>query len=145
MLQTLLADRFKLATQSGTREMPVYFLTVGKNGLGPTLHVLKDGEPPPELKGIKFGSSHQVEGPTAIMRGTLEDFAIELSDPPFGVGRIVVDKTGLHGTYVGFLHWGDDGDGAISALRDEFDLKLESQKAPVEILVIDHAERPTEN
>jgi uncharacterized protein (TIGR03435 family) len=57
----------------------------------------------------------------------------------------VVDKTGLHGTYVGFLHWGDDGDDAISALSDEFDLKLESQKAPVEILVIDHAERPTEN
>jgi len=145
MLQTLLADRFKLAAHRGTREILVYFLTVGKNGPGPTLHELKDGEPPPELKGITFGGSHQVPGPTVIMRGTLQDFAIELSGPPFSVGRLVVDKTNLHGTYVGFLHWGEDGDDAISALRDEFALKLESQKAPAEILVIDHAERPSEN
>jgi uncharacterized protein (TIGR03435 family) len=145
MLQTLLADRFKLAAHLGTREMPVYFLTVGKNGPGPTLHELKDGEPPPELKGVTFGGSHQVEGPTVIMQGALQDFAIELSGPLFGVGRIVVDKTSLHGTYLGFLHWGDDGDDVISALRDEFGLKLELQKAPVEILVIDHAERPSEN
>jgi len=144
MLQTLLADRFKLTAHRGAKEMPVYFLTVGKNGPGPALHELKDGEAPPELKTTEF-AGHQAFGPTAIMRGTLQDFAIDLSSPPFSVGRLVVDKTNLRGTYLGFLHWAEDGDDAISALRDEFNLKLESQKAPVEILVIDHAEKPSGN
>jgi uncharacterized protein (TIGR03435 family) len=144
MLQTLLADRCKLTAHRGTKEMPVYFLTVGKGGPGPALHELKDGAAPPELNPAEF-LAHQAFGPTAIMRGTLEDFAIQLSSLPFDFGHLVIDKTGLHGTYVGFLHWAKDDDDAISALRDEFHLKFESGKAPVEILVIDHAERPSKN
>jgi uncharacterized protein (TIGR03435 family) len=144
MLQTLLADRFKLARHRETREMPVAFLTVGKHGPGPALHQLKDAEAAPEVKATEFGG-HQAPGPTVIMRGTLQDFAVELSGPPFEVGHVVVDKTGLQGTYVGFLHWGEDGDDAISALRDEFDLKLELKKALMEILVIDRVEKPSRN
>ena len=147
MLQTLLADRFKLAAHRGSKEMPVYFLTVRKSGPGPTLHELKVGEPPPELAGENLGmwGSHQGDGPTVIMRGAMQDFALALAGPPFNIGRPVVDKTGLHGTYVGFLHWAVDGDEAISALQDEFGLKIDSQKAPMEILLNDHAERPSEN
>lgn len=144
MLQTLLADRFNLKAHRGTKEMAVYFLTLGKNGPGPALHEMKDGVAPPEIKPAEF-LTHQAFGPTAIIRGTLQDFATQLSSPLFDFGRPVVDKTGLRGTYVGYLHWAKDDDDPISALRDEFHMRLEPQKAPVEILFIDHAERPSQN
>jgi len=144
MLQNLLADRCKLTAHRGTKEFPVYFLTVGKGGLGPALHLLKDGTSPPEINRNEF-LSHQAFGPTAIIRGALEDFALKLSSPPFDFGRRVIDKTNLHGTYIGYLHWAKDDDDPISAVRDEFNMKLEPHKAPVDVLVIDHAERPSGN
>jgi uncharacterized protein (TIGR03435 family) len=156
MLQTLLAERFKLAVHRGTREMPVYALTVGKNGPGPNLHEEKEGQERPTLKGEeKWGSRTGRPGPTIVMRGHMPDFARGLSGDLFykAIGRPVVDETGLKGIYDGFLHWleidgspgvPDDGD-IIPALQDEFGLKLESRKASVEILVIDHIERPNAN
>jgi uncharacterized protein (TIGR03435 family) len=145
LLQALLTDRFKLAFHRGAKEMAVYFLTVGKNGPGPTLHEVKDGEPEPQLHGTDFGGRHQIPGPTVIIKSTLPGLALMLSGPIYGIGRPVVDKTGLHGKFVGFLHWGETEDDAMSALRGEFDLKLEPQKASLETIVIDHVERPSEN
>jgi uncharacterized protein (TIGR03435 family) len=152
MLQTLLAERFKLAVHRGSREMPVYALTVAKNGLGPNLHEEKEGQERPVLSpGEKWGSRAGQTGPTVVLRGRMPDFALGLSGEPFqrAIGRPVVDETGVQGIYTGFLHWieanpGDDGD-IIPALQHEFGLKLESKKAPVDIVIIDRIEKPDAN
>ena len=85
------------------------------------------------------------------------------------LGRTVVDKTGLPGNYDFALQWTPDesqgasfrgpdtvpqgsapsadpsGPSLFTALQEQLGLKLESQKGPVEIYVIDHAEKPSEN
>jgi len=67
------------------------------------------------------------------------------------LGRIVVDKTGLAGRYDFTLEWAPDeavespAPPLITALREQLGLRLETQKSPVEVLVIDSLERPTEN
>jgi uncharacterized protein (TIGR03435 family) len=71
----------------------------------------------------------------------------------FKIGRPVIDRTGIEGTWIGFLHWVEidghpgapDDDDIVPALQDEFGLKLESVRAPVDILVIDHIEKPDAN
>jgi uncharacterized protein (TIGR03435 family) len=77
------------------------------------------------------------------------------------LGRTVVDKTGLTGTFDFDLRWADqadkradappapavDSNGAslFTALQEQLGLKAEAQRGPVDVLVIDSAERPTEN
>ena len=67
------------------------------------------------------------------------------------LGRIVVDRTGLAGSYDFVLEWAaeETPDGAvpglITALRNQLGLRIEPQKAPVEVLVIDSIGRPSEN
>ena len=67
------------------------------------------------------------------------------------LGRIVVDKTGLAGCYNFTLEWArDDVSDAslpslVTALREQLGLRLESQKSPVEVLVIDNLQKPSEN
>jgi uncharacterized protein (TIGR03435 family) len=78
-----------------------------------------------------------------IVRGTMEDFAYMLSRGPMS-DRIVVDKTGFPGTYFFGLQWGEDEE-FLTVMQEQFGLKLESQKAPVDILVIDHIEKPEVN
>jgi uncharacterized protein (TIGR03435 family) len=83
-----------------------------------------------------------------------------LSRQPEMDGRIVVDKTGLTGRYDYSLHWAPqrltasngtaaadvpDGPSLFTALREQLGLKLESQKADVEIVVVDHVEAPSPN
>ncbi len=72
----------------------------------------------------------------------------------YPAGRPVVDKTGLTGRYdmevprmqnVGADNTAPDGVPTIFAVVESFGLKLEAQKDPVEVLVVDHAERPSEN
>jgi uncharacterized protein (TIGR03435 family) len=148
MLQTLLSERFKLVVHRGTREMSVYAMTVGKKGPGPNLHELKEAQAAPPMSEAKpeFGNSRVgLGGPTVIFTGgTMQDLAIALSGPTYNLGRPVVDKTGLQGMYYGYLHWVDDND-VVPALQEELGLKLESQKAAVEILVIDSIAKPDPN
>ena len=68
------------------------------------------------------------------------------------LGRPVIDKTGLAGTYYfGALKWaGDDSPGSslpslFGLLRDEFGLEVKAEPGPVPVLVIDHAEKPVAN
>jgi uncharacterized protein (TIGR03435 family) len=72
-------------------------------------------------------------------------------------GRLVVDKTGLKGQYDFTLKWtpdigaaaeqpaSDAGPSLFTALQEELGLRLQSTKAPVDVLVIDHVELPSEN
>ena len=66
------------------------------------------------------------------------------------VGRVVIDRTGLKGYYNFTLQWTADdldasGTALFQAIEEQLGLKLEAAKAPLEILVIERAERPSEN
>jgi uncharacterized protein (TIGR03435 family) len=84
----------------------------------------------------------------------MEYLALQLSNSG-GLGREVLDKTGLTGSYDFKLEWaaGNDGNpppdsnqpGLFTAVQKQLGLKLEPQKAPMEILVVDHAEKPSPN
>lgn len=126
MLQTLLAERLQLVAHRETKEMPVYALMVGKNG--PKLHEWKPGDPTPASGNIT---------------GTMQHFAEVLSNAP-DVGRPVLDKTGMQGVYGFFVQWPADGE-FLPAMQEQLGLKLESQKGPVDILIIDHLEKPSSN
>jgi uncharacterized protein (TIGR03435 family) len=143
MLQTLLADRFKLTLHRETKDLPMYVLVVTKNG--------------PKFKstetetGISSNSSRTHWH--VVAKASMHRFAEFLSDE---AGRPVVDRTGLSGSYEMTLDWAPDdtlapndsaaGPSLFTALQEQLGLKLDSTKGPVEMLVIDRAERtPTEN
>lgn len=142
LLQSLLADRFKLRIHYESKVQPVYELVLAKGGskLKPL--------PPDQKPG--WGRSGRGE---FILHGrTITDFVEFLSFSNL-VGRTVVDKTGLSGKYDFDLKWTpDDLQGTIdagptlfTALEEQLGLKLVPAKDPVETLVVDHVERPTEN
>lgn len=133
MLQTLLAERFQLMVHREARKMPVYHLVVGKNGV--KLHEWKEGDAMPS-----FGSDDR---PKFIDRGTMQHLADVLSGGP-DAGRPVLDRTGLPGVYIFYVVW-DEGDDFLPALQQQLGLKLESQKDPVDCVVIDRIERPSAN
>jgi uncharacterized protein (TIGR03435 family) len=143
MLQTLLADRFKLTLHRESKELPVYALTVAKNG-----PKVKTAETETGITSDSNRTRWHVVAKVSMRR-----FAEFLTGQ---AGRPVVDKTSLTGTYELTLDWAGDGaatsdDGAagpsiFTALQEQLGLKLESAKGPVEILVIDHVDKaPTEN
>lgn len=168
MLQALLADRFQLRIHRETKEMPIYALLVAKNG--PKLQAPREVcfdptggiPPPPTLPGQSpsrpcggfNNSSNQMLGASVGM----PRLAANLSR---FTGRTVVDRTGLKGTYDVALRWTPNegqawappgappSDGSqpslFTAVQEQLGLRLESQRGPVEVLVIDRAEKPSEN
>jgi uncharacterized protein (TIGR03435 family) len=143
MLQSLLADRFHLALHRETREMPVYALVPDKNG--PKFH-----ESAPDTKGILRMNGR---GKIVATGGTMTQLAGWFSNAN-GVDRPVLDETCLRGQYDFTLEWAnprmtDASDSTVSwiftAMREQLGLKLEPRRAPVEVLVIDHADLPGEN
>jgi uncharacterized protein (TIGR03435 family) len=138
MMQAMLADRFRLVTHRETRTLPVYVLSVVKGGAK-----LQQGD----------GAGRMSAGPRLIRysSGTMSELAGQLSSY---LGREVIDRTGLTGQYAISLSFApvDPGDAEqdsapsiFQALQEQAGLKLESTKGPVEVLVIDHAERATGN
>jgi uncharacterized protein (TIGR03435 family) len=144
MLQTLLADRFKVALHRENREGRVYALTIAKGGA--------------KLKPVEStgnSSTNTSRAAMTVKQASMEQVAGALSRH---VGFPVVDETGLAGVFDFKLTWDpaadalssdearDAGPSIFTALQQQIGLKLESRKRPVETLVIDHAERvPTEN
>jgi len=146
MVQNLLKDRFQLAVHSETKEMPVYALLVAKNGVKMT---------PAELgRGGTYMSPGKMVSKSAFMRNIVENLSRQLDLP-------VIDMTGLKGTYEFTLEWqperrDEPRDGAVpeaatgpsifTAVQEQLGLKLEPRKAPIEVVVVDHAEKnPTGN
>lgn len=137
MLRTLLTDRFKLATHRETKELPVYGLIPARNG--PKLHEVTDKDKP---GGITIGKG--------MLRGqmTLADLARFLSP---AADRPVLDRTGFTPVFQIDLKWSSDDSpdtptpSLFTAIQEQLGLKLESTKGPIEVLVIDHAEKPSEN
>jgi uncharacterized protein (TIGR03435 family) len=138
MVQTLLADRFQLKFHHEMKEQPIYALVLGKNG--PKFREVNEAG-----RGVGIGGRGRLNGNGADMA----TFASALSGK---LGRSVVDRTGLKGFYDFLLTWTPDeaqadapGPSLFTALQEQLGLKLESMKGPVEILVVDRAERPSEN
>jgi uncharacterized protein (TIGR03435 family) len=147
MLQALLADRFKLKFHREMREMQVYALVIGKNG--PKLkESVADTDSAANFR--VNGRDYQVTMPKTTMDGVLRGISNAFLDRP------VLDKTGLAGTYDLRLTYtpdipsnrasSDPADISIfDAVQDQLGLKLEPQKAMIEVLVVDHVEKPSEN
>lgn len=146
-LQDLLAERFQLKFHRETKEMPCYALTVAKGGF-------KLKESP--NKG-EHGTNSQGNGNQRSLTATGVDMGRVVTFLARQLDRPVVDMTHIQGFYDFTLSWTPDdlkNAGApdqpalpslFTALQENLGLKLESQKAPVELLVIDGAERPSEN
>jgi uncharacterized protein (TIGR03435 family) len=141
MLRSMLADRFKLQVHHETRELPVYALVIAKGGFK-----LKQAQGAENLYGMStnWGLISVRGGPIGAR------FIVGLSN---FVGRVVIDKTGLTGYYDITLKWTPDedqtagapGPSIFTALEEQLGLKLVATKAPVDVIVVDHVERPTEN
>jgi uncharacterized protein (TIGR03435 family) len=159
MLRSLLADRFRLVVHRETRDMPAYALTLSrKDGkLGPELRPAQPCAPPsttsapqPEL-GPQCGAFSIGNGTMKGTGVTMAQLAAEL--PSTTEGRYVVDRTELKGNFDVSLTWNADAgspnapapDNAASifaAIQEQLGLKLEATRAPIEVIVIDSAEKP---
>ncbi len=153
-LRALLADRFQLLVHKETKDQPIYALVVSKNG--PKLQETKEtGNQQSMMTNRGRSQAHAV--PVALLAQVLSGIT----------GRPVIDKTGLTAKYDFVLEWTPDagadaraqgfGDGVtepapapggptiFTALQEQLGLKLEAQKGPVQNIVIDRAEKPSEN
>jgi uncharacterized protein (TIGR03435 family) len=165
MVQGLLADRFKFSFTKEQRDLPVYALVVAKNG--PKLH--ESTTPLPQK--LEPGAAG---APRVMMNGRGELTVVNSPLSPFlnilsrTVGRPIIDKTGLSGRYEFTLKWTPDpnqapmmgaprpageeapppdtsGPSLFTAIQEQLGLKLEPQKAPLDVFVVQHVERPSEN
>jgi len=157
MIQRLLVDRFQFSYHHESRELPVYVLTLGKNG-----PKLKRSEADPgSLPGIGFRGF----GNMPVSNATMADFAAMMQGSV--LDRPMIDRTGLKGRYDFVLRWTpddsqfigmrppggatalairpDDPPSLFTAVQEQLGLKLDSTKAPVDVLVIDRVEKPSAN
>jgi uncharacterized protein (TIGR03435 family) len=167
MFQALLTDRFKIAYHRDTKELPVFFLVVAKGG-----SKLQEGKPAdasPDVAG-STGTGTLQFGQNGLMTFKAMPLSSLLQVLSQQVGRTVVDKTGLTGRYD--FTWsfnqsaapgGGRGGSAggppaganpsadseppsiFTVLQEDLGLRLDSGKGAVEIIVIDHIERPSGN
>jgi uncharacterized protein (TIGR03435 family) len=154
MVQKLIVDRFNLTFHHDQRELPVYVLSVAKTGSKLT----NNGDP----NGLP-GFGLRAPGALNVHSATMSDFASMMQQTV--LDRPVLDKTGLTGRFDFNLDWTPDdsqfgGRGAsippptdasnapanlYTALEEQIGLKLEAAKAPAEVIVIDHSEKPSQN
>jgi uncharacterized protein (TIGR03435 family) len=135
MLQTLLAERFKLTVHRETKQVPAYSLVLAKSG-----SKLKEAAPD-RKSGLADTVSPTGERLTVFESSPLRILVNMLANT---LGSPVVDKTGLDGLYDYTFEWPDAGSSLFASV-DQLGLKLEAKKAPVEVLVMDRAERPSAN
>jgi len=172
LLRALLKDRFKLAVHNETRELPIFALVLARSDgkLGPQLTksafdcaAWRAGPHPPPEPGRTPNCATRI-GPGALSGKAIPMTQLATSLAPF-VSRFTADKTGLTGDFDVELTWtlepvsadvaGDrlpaaapDTSGPPSiftALQEQLGLKLVSERGPVDVLVVDHLEEPSEN
>ncbi len=188
LLQSLLAERCNLKFHRETRELPIYYLVVGKyepklqrSEIGiegprgdPPSKAGQAAEPPGSPQAAAGTEPRKKASSVRVGRGQIDGQMTTLSDLASllaqQLGRPVIDKTGIAGLYDIKLEWTPDetmrgiglpggetpgqessapidtsGPSIFAALQEQLGLKLESHKGPVEIIVLDHIERPSEN
>ncbi len=147
MMQSLLEDRFNLKFHREMKTMPVYALVVGKHG--PKFQ--KSAADAVSTSRVGVNGRNQT---LTLAKATVASLADDIGNA-FGVDRPILDETELTGTYDINLEAtpefrinrrSDPGDISIfTAVQEQLGLKLEPTKAPVQVLVIDHIETPSEN
>jgi uncharacterized protein (TIGR03435 family) len=169
MLRALLEDRFALATHSETRDLPVYHLVLARSdrALGPRLVKAemdcRSGRgstmTPEQVRALGAAllgplperaqpcTTRSAQGRMLMGNGLFENFFSSLQS---AVDRPIIDQTGLAGQYNVDLEWAAQPDdpskpSIFTALQEQLGLKLESARGPVDVLVIDRAEKPTPN
>lgn len=150
MFQNMLADRFHLRSHIETRQGPIYALTVAKSGLRMT----------PVEEGFDRNRPIQTESESVYTadRVPMVYLCLWLGIKLGQDNRPVVDETGLTGHYnfrltfrpqlapdAGLSSQSSDLPTIFDAVRDQLGLQLTPRKGPVQTLVIDHIEQPTEN
>ena len=175
MLRTLLADRFKLVTHKETKDLPIFELVLARQDgrLGPQLRraavdcaaraaAARGGTPPPATSGPPGpGSCGMTMNPTRVAGGGVTPAMLaSLLEGP--AQRLVIDRTGLTGNWDLEVKYTPDrsqlppgveppvsidwnGPSLFTALEEQLGLKLRPARGPVEVLVIDSVDRPTEN
>jgi uncharacterized protein (TIGR03435 family) len=153
-LQTLLADRFQLKVRRETRQLPIYALVLGKSGAK-----IESAGGEPSLGGltVRGGDAGQM-----VVTGNSVSMAALARLLSTRVDHMVVDMTDLKGGYDFKMSFSPDmgspGDGVgqpagvdaagssiFTALQEQLGLRLEPRKGPVEVVVIDSVEKPSEN
>jgi uncharacterized protein (TIGR03435 family) len=154
MIRKLLAERFKLKFHTEQKELSVFLITVAKGG--PKL--TKNETDPKGLPGLGFRGL----GNLRVRNANMGDFTNLMQTRV--LDRPVVNKTELEGRYDFTLEWMPDetqfgGQGAraqasdeaqvkpdlFKAMQEQLGLKIESTKAPADVLVIDQVEKPSAN
>jgi uncharacterized protein (TIGR03435 family) len=151
MLQTLLEERFKVRVHRDTRQDTVYDLVVAKNG--PKLQEPKGGSDQRSSVGVgRDCPCDFTKSATAMyMKGQRASMALFAERLAGTLGRPVRDKTLVPGELDFVVHYSaddsqpDTGPSLFTAIQEQLGLRLEATKGPVEVLVIDHAEKPSEN
>ena len=132
MLRALLQDRFKLASHRESRTIQAYVLGVAKNG-------------------PKLGKSAGGEASTLYGRGRITAKATTMDHFAQVLARMmdfpVVNETGIEGLFDLQIEWtnAEAGPSIFTAIQEQLGLRLSSRKTPVDVLIIDHVEKPTEN
>jgi uncharacterized protein (TIGR03435 family) len=152
MLQALLADRFKLRVHAEDRELPMYALVVARNG-------------PKFLDSKANGTTIDGGNGRIQVQGGDNSVSLLAEQLADSLGRPVNDQTGIKGRYSITLQWAPDDDAApksggtednsatldspgpslFTAIQEQLGLKLEPRKGPVQVLIVDHIERPSAN
>jgi uncharacterized protein (TIGR03435 family) len=154
MLQPALEDRLKLKVHRDTKIARTYDLVIARGGLK-----LKEADPSNTYEnGIKVPEGMSRQGIMQVQSGILRGQAITMARLAGQLSGLVdgpvTDKTGLTGKYDVILDWApdarsaaseDSGPSIFTAVQEQLGLKLEPTKGPVDALVIDHVEKPTEN
>ena len=152
LIRSLLEDRFKLVVHREKRELPAYALVAGSPKL------TKNDSNPNGLPGLGF----RAPGMLGVVNATMGDFVSVMQSNV--LDRPVVDRTNLQGRFDFTLNWTPDESqfrgmglqipppspdakfpGLFTAIQEQLGLKLESVNAPVEVIVIDRVEKPSEN
>jgi uncharacterized protein (TIGR03435 family) len=167
MLRALLEERFNLAVHKETRERPVYALVPARSDgrLGPALK--PTAVDCATAKGPESCGTTVVPGYIKVLGVTMAQLATafsRLGNTGSSLNRLVIDRSGLEGRYDAELKFTPEnipdfgpnppaflpaidpnGPSIFTAVQEQLGLKLDPQRGPVEVLVIDRVERPTEN
>lgn len=141
MLKSLLEDRFKLRAHIEQRERPIYAMVLARadRQLGPKLHPTACTG---QLCGNTSGNTNGVVSGTLTGRSrTMEDIGRALSNY---AGRRVFDRTGLEGNYDFEVTWSQEVS-IFTALQEQFGVKLDPQRAPLDVVIVDSVDHPVED
>jgi uncharacterized protein (TIGR03435 family) len=156
MLQTLLADRFKLTVHRETKDAPVYNLVIARGGIKMKLSADQTAYYADYPHGTPDGRLLSGGGPSELGPGRIAGNAIPMTiltallQGP--ASHTVINQTGSVARYDVDLRWEPDlsksdslAPSVFTAVESQLGLKLEPSRGPMEMLIIDHVARPDPN